>query len=58
MWVTVRPAGIEGGRGVCDFACLRGGMARQGCEILPSPVGFVCQWHETGSGHWVRCLVC
>lgn len=52
--VTVRPAGIEGR--VCGFE--GGGMVRQGGEILPSPIGFVCQWHESGSGLWVQCLVC
>lgn len=54
--VTVGPAGIGGGGGV--FVCFREVWKGGGQKILPSPIGFVCQWHESGSGHWVRCLVC
>lgn len=45
--VTARPAGNEG-EGVCvDGSYGKSGVG--GC--LPSLFGFVCQWHESGSGH-------
>lgn len=52
--VTVRPAGVVGGRERSVFVLLKGGMVRQGGEILPPQLDLYVTGlnlgQDTGSG--------
>ena len=50
--VAVRPAGSQG-KGSC-LGCIT--VTQEGKNS--SSFGFLSQWHESGSGHWVLYLVC